>query len=53
MKVSEVIHELQKLKDKYGDKEFHIYLSYSKTTNSNVDIFYDDSEEDICIGTYG
>jgi len=52
MKTSEVIAELQKLIDVNGDCEFNIYKSFNKETTSNIDIFYDDNEKDICIGVY-
>lgn len=53
MKVSEVITQLQKLQEEYGDNEFHIYLSYSRKTIERVQVFYDDELKDICIGVYG
>lgn len=53
MKVSEVIAQLQKLQDENGDKQFHVYLSFSEKTVESYDIFYDDHVEDICIGVYG
>lgn len=52
MKTSEVIKELQKLVDKNGDREFHIYKSFSKETTESIDIFFDDELKDICIGVY-
>lgn len=53
MKTTEVINTLQKLVDKNGDREFHIYLSFSKETKGAGDIFFDDELKDICIGIYG
>ena len=52
MKTSEVIQELQKLVDTEGDKEFHIYKSFSKETVGSFDIAYDDAEDDIYLGVY-
>ena len=52
MKTSEIIKELQKIVDREGDKEFHVYKSFSKENAGNLDIFYDDAQKDICIGIY-
>lgn len=53
MKASEVVKEIEKLIDKYGDKDFHVYLSYSKATREPAEVFYDDGEDDIYVGVYG
>ena len=52
MKASEVIKEIQKLIDKKGDKEFHIYKSFSKETVSTFEICYDGELKDIYIGVH-
>ena len=53
MKVEEVIRKLEKLNDRYGNVEFHIYKSFSKETYIGlIDIFYDEEIKDICMGIY-
>jgi hypothetical protein len=52
MKASEVIQEIENLIKKHGDKDFHIYLSYSKTTQEPTEVTFDHGEDDIYIGVY-
>ena len=53
MKASEVIKEIQKLVDKHGDKEFNVYLSFDKKTQTPSEVVYDEGEDDIYVGVYG
>jgi hypothetical protein len=52
MKTSEVIYQLQRLVEKYGDKEFHIYKSFSKETGTPGEPIFDEGEDDIYMGLY-
>ena len=53
MTTTEIIAELQKLVDRNGDCEFHLYKAHDKKiVESNLDIFFDDFDKDICIGFY-
>lgn len=52
MRTSEIIQELERLINKHGDRDFHVYLSHSKENREVRDICFDHSEEDIYVGVY-
>jgi len=53
MKASEVITELKKLINKHGDREFNVYLSYSKAMRGVSELVFDLEEKIIYAGVYG
>jgi hypothetical protein len=52
MMATEFITELQKLIDKNGDAEIHIYKSFEKRTIPINEVYYDDEIKDIYIAIY-
>ena len=52
MMAAEFITELQKLIDKNGDAEIHIYKSFEKETIPINEVYYDDEIKDIYIAIY-
>ena len=52
MMATELMGKLQKLIEKNGDAEIHIYKSFEKETIPIKEVFYDDEIKDICIGIY-
>lgn len=54
MTAKDLIFILQQHVDNFGDKEVHVYKSFSQSTvNINPsDVVYDHKEDDIYIGVY-
>jgi hypothetical protein len=52
MRVSELIEQLERLKEKYGNVDVSIWLSYTKESRTFSDVYFDDELKDIYIGVY-